>query len=166
MVRMVMIVDMTVCSGCQACITACSLTKANVFSPVKSRILIDKNESKCLNIPLLCEHCENPPCQAVCPTGAIGKDLETGIVKIDPALCSGCENCRLACPFGGASIIRMEDGVAVKCDLCDGKPACVDVCQQGAIIYMPTTSSTIQRKWRCAEERMKTLLSQEVRRAI
>lgn len=166
MTKMVMIVDMDACSGCQACVTACSLAKANVFSPTKSSISVRKVESRCLSIPVLCEHCDNLPCQAVCPTGAISRDPDTGIVVIDPDLCGGCENCRWACPFGGPLTIKMEDGVAVKCDLCEGSPACAEVCHQGAIAYMPASPSAVHRKWRCAEERMKALLSLAVRRAM
>ena len=49
--------------------------------------------------PLRCQHCENPACVAVCPTGATAKDEETGIVTQDTETCIGCQSCIEACPY-------------------------------------------------------------------
>ena len=46
-----------------------------------------------------CQHCDNAPCVAVCPHGALTQDPETGFVSVDQDLCVGCKYCASACPF-------------------------------------------------------------------
>ena len=80
-----------------------------------------------------CNHCESPACVANCPTGAMEKDDETGIVSVDKEVCIGCGTCANTCPYG-APVIDKEAAVSTKCDLCadrlaDGElPACVNAC--------------------------------------
>ena len=155
----ILVVDMEKCTGCRACVTACSLAKEKMFDPTKTRIRIYKDESRCLGIPIVCEHCEEPPCVDACPTAAISKDPETGIVRVDPDLCNGCGICEEACPYD-AVIIDAEKNMAVICDLCSGDPACEKVCiPAGAIQYVEGDRATIDKKMRLAEERDKALKS-------
>jgi len=100
-------------------------------------------------LPIQCNHCENPPCVKVCPTGATYQD-EDGLVLMDYDKCIGCRFCVVACPYSNRRFnwvrpeIPEEDinkivpirtvGVAEKCTFCvhrtrDGKlPRCVLVC--------------------------------------
>ena len=55
-------------------------------------------------LPISCQHCENAPCQQVCPTGATYTD-DTGTVLVDYEKCIGCRNCVLACPYGAVEIV-------------------------------------------------------------
>lgn len=48
-----------------------------------------------------CQHCSEPACEAVCPTGATHKDEATGIVLVDENVCIGCDSCIAACPLLG-----------------------------------------------------------------
>ena len=86
-----------------------------------------------------CMHCGKPACEAVCPTGAIHKREEDGIVVVDPSKCIGCHYCFFACPFGVPQY--GDDGTMQKCNLClerleEGQqPACVEQCCGGAIHF-------------------------------
>lgn len=137
-------VDFQKCTGCKACVLACSLEKEKCFSPSKSRIWVAEIEAEWLSMPILCEQCDNPPCKAVCPTDAIIKDIETGIVKIDYTKCIGCKECMWICPFGAISY-DPDTRRVLKCDLCDSKPACVEVCTPGALKLVPAKRTTLPK---------------------
>jgi Fe-S-cluster-containing dehydrogenase component len=71
---------------------------------------------------------------AACPSGALGRDAQTGAVVLQADDCIGCAACVDACPFGIAAL-HPESGLALICDLCGGDPACVKRCATGAIVY-------------------------------
>lgn len=144
------------CTGCQSCVVTCSLIKYGVFSKTRALLSVLKDESKCLGIPMICEHCENPACVKACPENAIEKDYSTGRVTIDPKKCTGCGVCKAICPFGD-EIIRLKDNVAVKCDLCNGEPACVKVCHQKALQYIMATKHNLRLKSEWAANRIRAI---------
>jgi anaerobic dimethyl sulfoxide reductase subunit B (iron-sulfur subunit) len=86
-----------------------------------------------------CYHCEEPSCLDVCPEDAITKRETDGIVVVDQDLCSGCQACLDACPYGAPQFEDDEDSKMQKCDLCqvrwsEGKaPICVDACPTRAL---------------------------------
>jgi len=79
--------------------------------------------------------CENAPCLAVCPVGAISTHPETGAKEIDTEKCIGCSACVYVCPFG-AAILDRSAGNALICDLCEGDPLCAKLCPFEAIQYI------------------------------
>jgi len=105
---------------------------------------------------LLCNHCSNPPCTKVCPTGATWKRAD-GIVMMDWHRCIGCRYCMAACPYDSRSFdfadprpdianINPEfptrtKGVVEKCNFCEERlarglcPACVEGCREHAMIF-------------------------------
>jgi anaerobic dimethyl sulfoxide reductase subunit B (iron-sulfur subunit) len=89
-------------------------------------------------LSLACMHCGKPACLAVCPTDAISKRAEDGIVVVDRSKCNGCQECFSACPYNVPQF--GEDGTMQKCDFCieiDKGPACVKPCPTGALRYGP-----------------------------
>ena len=83
-------------------------------------------------LPVTCQHCENPACVKVCPTGASQK-LADGTVQIDKEKCIGCQFCAMACPYG-VRYLNETERVVEKCTLCEQKiaqgelPQCVAQC--------------------------------------
>ena len=90
-------------------------------------------------ISFSCMHCGKPSCVEACPTEAITKRTENGIVVVDGDKCSGCEACAEACPFGVPQF--GQDGIMQKCDMCvdrlaQGKqPPCVETCPSEALHF-------------------------------
>ena len=57
------------------------------------------------SLPMMCQHCEHPPCVDVCPTGASFRRAD-GIVMVDRHTCIGCRYCMMACPYKARSFIH------------------------------------------------------------
>lgn len=102
----------------------------------------DKVSNHKVSLPVMCQHCEEPPCVEVCPTGASFK-RDDGIVLVDKHICIGCRYCMMACPYNARSFVHenLENqrphsprgvGTVESCNLCvhrvdAGKqPACVE----------------------------------------
>lgn len=90
-------------------------------------------------VPKLCNHCDKPPCVAVCPVGATYSTAE-GVVLINRHACIGCRYCVQACPFG-ARYFDTQLKVVDKCTWCYHRitkgllPACVEACPTGARMF-------------------------------
>ncbi|NWF53488.1 MAG: 4Fe-4S dicluster domain-containing protein [Syntrophaceae bacterium] len=135
MARYGMVIDETKCVGCHACRVACQ--NQNGLSAKESYNHLEEREYGAFPnynrefIPVQCQHCDNPPCVKVCPTGASYKRTD-GIVLVDKDKCIGCKYCIAACPYN-VRIIKPE-GYIEKCRFClgllekDDKPACVSTC--------------------------------------
>ncbi|MCD8317216.1 MAG: 4Fe-4S binding protein, partial [Eggerthellaceae bacterium] len=78
----------------------------------------------------------------VCPTGAMNKDAETGLVSVDETKCIGCGYCHMSCPYNAPKVDR-EKGHSVKCNGClervrEGEqPICVRACPARALEFGP-----------------------------
>jgi nitrate reductase beta subunit len=68
-------------------------------------------------LPRICEHCLNPSCMASCPSGAIYKRAEDGIVLVDQDRCRGWRQCVTGCPYKKI-YFNHKTGKAEKCHLC------------------------------------------------
>jgi Fe-S-cluster-containing dehydrogenase component len=163
MKRYGMLIDLRLCIGCNACTVACKAEHGTQPEVFWCKVL-EKEEGtypavKRLFVPVLCNHCDNPPCEAVCPTEATYK-TEEGLVLIDYDKCMGCSACILACPYDARTFIEEErfyfpgtpiphsvdelrgrKGIVQKCTLCSDRlkrgeePACVEVCPPSCRIF-------------------------------
>ena len=154
----VIIVDEQRCLGCKQCVFECAMAHSPAGSlveairsdcPPQPRLHVEGFGDRAM--PMQCHHCEDAPCLAICPTGAIYRAQEDGPVLIDSEQCIGCKFCVLVCPFGVIELSR--DGHAmVKCDQCidrtaEGQePACVAGCSTGALRFMELDEYTRQRR--------------------
>ncbi|MHA2403692.1 MAG: 4Fe-4S dicluster domain-containing protein, partial [Candidatus Kariarchaeaceae archaeon] len=141
--------------GCRVCETVCSLYQEKVINPTLARIHVVKWDSSGIYIPMICQQCDPPICETVCPMSAIRRDEETGALNIDKELCVGCKLCVTFCPFGAVGIDRK--GKMIKCDLCNGDPQCVKNCEPKSLQYVPT-STISQNKRRAAAEKISELM--------
>ena len=145
MTRYGMAIDMTRCYGCQTCAAACKVANNLPKDLVYNRVLtIGGTSNDCAAgsypdctldfLPMQCQHCDNPECVSVCPTGASYR-REDGVVLVDHSKCIGCQYCVMACPYGVRTYDTSKDkGVIEKCTMCahlidkGEKPACVKHC--------------------------------------
>ena len=122
----------------------CALRHEGVVNPSRSRIRVFQHEGDLLEIPMLCQQCESPPCAAVCPVNAIHQDEKLGRVVVDYDRCMGCKTCLIVCPFGAMGFDTIAHKV-INCDLCDGDPECVKFCSTEAIQYADATSVSLKK---------------------
>lgn len=147
-----MAIDTTRCVGCQTCAISCKIS--NKVPGTAHRCHVD-NLFESLDVyqvggtfpsttlafrPRLCNHCEDPACVRNCPTAAMHKDADTGLVLVDKDRCIGCGYCAWSCPYGAPSMDD-ENHVMDKCTFCierttqGKKPYCVESCPANARIF-------------------------------
>jgi carbon-monoxide dehydrogenase iron sulfur subunit len=132
------------CLGCSLCEYACSLKKTEEFNPIKSRIRVVRIHPF-VNVALVCKMCDDPPCVNACPTESLSQSKETGVIFVDKEKCNGCHWCIEACPYGAIQYDEDTSAVTI-CDLCDGKPECMDICPTEAIDFS-TSDEDVKTKW-------------------
>ncbi len=169
MTKLAIGVNLRRCIGCNTCALACKMQNNVPDGMLWNRVLtegcdrFDSAEGVYPHLtrtylPLACQHCENPACERVCPTGATYKD-DKGRVEIDYDKCIGCRMCMAACPYnartfnwndpvratgagyGDARVPERTRGVMEKCTLCKERtdegdePMCVRCCPADARIF-------------------------------
>lgn len=109
MARYGMLINTKKCVGCYACRVACQMV--NGLESDEAFIKFDEMEQGVYPnvyaevVPVQCMHCEDAPCEAVCPTHAT-YTTDSGVVLVDEERCIGCKYCMAACPYGAASRLR------------------------------------------------------------
>jgi Fe-S-cluster-containing hydrogenase component 2 len=148
-------VDQEKCTGCRLCELACSVNKEGAANPAHARIKVVKWETEGFYLPMVCQQCDEPICETVCPVNAVQKDSELGRVTVDQNLCIGCRSCVSACPMGGAGY-DSESRTAYRCDLCNGDPTCVKFCQTKALKFVDADQVQARRARSAAEKLYRT----------
>lgn len=146
MTKQYYVIDLTRCTGCQACSIACK-DRAGLPDDL-DWLRVEAAERGDYPVPAFyyrvihCFHCSEPPCVDACPATAIFRHANEW-VQIDASLCTGCGACLEACPF--SAIVMGSEGVATKCDGCADEvgqgwgPTCVRACPMRALGYGPET---------------------------
>jgi anaerobic carbon-monoxide dehydrogenase iron sulfur subunit len=135
------------CTGCHLCEYACSAFHEGAYRPSIARLFVEVNPTNAEVKGHACLQTACAKCQEACRYDAIATKLVTiadmssdekagmrGLVLVvDEQKCVNCGECYDACPIG---VIREHPDrhVAVKCDLCDGDPQCIGVCQNPHIL--------------------------------
>jgi len=118
------------CDGCGDCMTACAQAKAQTDDFANSRIRILPNGS---GVELaLCRQCADPICVMNCPSGALTKNADTGVIDWAESKCVGCLLCTAGCAYAGI-VYETAVGHVSKCDMCNGDPVCVKACPREAL---------------------------------
>lgn len=138
-----MVIDLRKCVGCATCKEVCNRCNEN-HSGSWRQVIEAGNDNPGGNpgegrffLTMSCMHCDNPPCQSACPTGATYRRPD-GIVEIHKNLCIGCGACIVSCPYRARAIctedvipgIELSDrdeiegsatdriGICTKCNFC------------------------------------------------
>ena len=114
--------DQTACIGCKTCQVACRDKNAlynvgEIFRRVETVEVGTFPSVRYYGASISCNHCERPACVANCPSGAMYKDEDEGVVLHDDGMCIGCETCVSACPYGEPVYLE-DEGIVRKCDSC------------------------------------------------
>ncbi len=144
-----MLIDLDRCTRCDDCVRACAATHDN-----NPRFIRHGQRHGPFMIAHACMHCADPVCMIGCPTGAIGRDTASGVVRINDLTCIGCSTCANSCPYSNIQMVEVRDSSgsividqatqqpihkATKCDLCAdqaGGPACQRACPHDALVRM------------------------------
>lgn len=141
--------DQTRCTGCDTCLIACKDWHEYDLGeePANWRWVEELEEGVYPNpsvayMAMSCLHCMHPSCMDVCPSSAISKRVEDGIVLVDREQCIGmddCGACESACPYQAVRFGSGENARMQKCDFCLERwqqgllPVCVTACPMRAL---------------------------------
>jgi Fe-S-cluster-containing dehydrogenase component/CRP-like cAMP-binding protein len=158
--RRTMLIDLDRCTGCDECVKACASTHQGTPRFVRSG-----PQYGSLMFTHACMHCTDPVCMIGCPTGAIHRNPDTGVIAINPDTCIGCKTCSESCPYENIVMQQLKDDrgneiidatsklpilQASKCDLCQSLstgPACQNACPHAALFRLDTSSTQPLQEW-------------------
>lgn len=172
-VRYGMLIDTAKCAdGCNDCVKACDkengldlLVKPQGASDaqwdmqrprwIRTVKLRNNLTGRVTSLPMMCQHCEHPPCVDVCPTGASFRRAD-GIVMVDRHTCIGCRYCMMACPYKARSFIH-ENVIAEQLTVAPRGKGCVESCTL-CVQRIDEGQSTTACQDACAKDGHKAIL--------
>ena len=125
-------VDISKCTGCRRCETACAFFHTGRTNRHLARIKVGQLYSLGIDGPVLCRQCQERYCLR-CPEEALTIGSWSQVIY-SPTVCTLCGFCEKACPIGAIEIFNK---IVFVCDLCGGNPRCVEACTEGALMYTP-----------------------------
>jgi len=158
--REVMLINTERCTRCDDCVRACA--RVHEGNP---RFTRTGPQFGPFQFAHACMHCADPVCMIGCPTGAIGRDADTGIISINPQTCIGCSVCSESCPYDNIVMVQIHDArgrqlvdkqtqlpilQATKCDLCHSLPtgpACQSACPHEALVRIDASNLSKLQQW-------------------
>ena len=158
--REVMMINTERCTRCDDCVSACA--RVHDGNP---RFIRTGPQFGPFQFAHACMHCTDPVCMIGCPTGAIARDSDTGIISINPETCIGCSVCSESCPYENIVMVQIHDNrgralvdkesklpilQATKCDLCQSLPtgpACQAACPHEALVRIDASNLKALQNW-------------------
>ncbi len=131
-------IDLARCTGCRRCEAACSFVRSGCVGRDLARIKVVNIYETGIDGPVACRQCRERFCLR-CPDDAITVG-PLGQIIVSPTSCSLCGACETNCPVGAVEIHR---GIVYVCDLCGGRPACVEACTEGALVFEPGSTESV-----------------------
>ena len=132
--RKVLVFEPKKCIGCRLCEQVCVMNHFKVTNPAKSRIRIIRDDENQQDSVIYCHFCIDAKCIEACESEALSRDPETNAIIVSEEDCVACERCIEDCPYNHPIMHPSQDYVLI-CDLCEGNPACVEICPENAIQY-------------------------------
>ncbi len=132
------------CIGCYSCEVHCKLENDVPVGPRLMRIVqigpkVSAGKLKTAFVAMSCFHCQDAPCVAVCPTGAMNQRAD-GLVDVNQDICIGCKACIGGCPFG-APQYNPQTKTVIKCSYCVHRvdrglwPSCATKCTTHCLYF-------------------------------
>jgi carbon-monoxide dehydrogenase iron sulfur subunit len=166
-------VEIDKCLACKTCEVECAMAHCEVDDIVEAIAVGLRPERRVsvtpvsyeVAVPIQCRHCEDAPCVAVCPSGALTKLGPDQAVVLDGEKCIGCKSCVIVCPFG-AVVVGTDGRTIVKCDLCAARleqgqsPACVSGCPTGALHFGEVDEIAREARKKAARQLLEAMLAE------
>ena len=148
--QLAFVIDLRRCIGCDTCVIGCKVEnhvtsgkfRLQVYDSARDPVY-ETPQGSFPNLtqhwlPTMCHHCLDAPCVTACPTTALWRRDDDGVVMLDKDKCIGCSRCEEVCPYEALSFDD-DAGTADKCNMCEHRlkkgegPACALVCPTRAI---------------------------------